>query len=102
MMGYSNFLEGDSTQTIPDELKSKHDVDYAPIGEPITGDPLGELPTERQPDYVPDNYEKGTPKDNCSTCREFASNFEEELNEAVADWHDDYSNRVIGGSFNFK
>lgn len=99
-MSFSNFLE-DTTQEIPEEVKHKEEVDYAPIGEPITGDPTGELPTEKNPDYVPDGYGKGTPKDNCSTCKEFSSNFEGEIHEAVADWHDEYSNKVIAGKVKF-
>lgn len=99
---FSNFLEGDSTQEVPEEVKVKKEVDYAPLGEPITGDPIKDLPHEKQPDYVPSGYEEGDPKDNCTSCKEFASNFEEEIHESVAEWHDEYSNKIIGGSFSFK
>ena len=99
---FSNFLEGDSTQEVPEEVKVKKEVDYAPLGEPITGDPIKDLPHEKQPDYVPSGYEEGDPKDNCTSCKGFTSNFEEEIHESVAEWHDEYSNKIIGGSFNFK
>ena len=54
------------------------EVDYAPVNEPIKGDDFEDLPDEKEPDYVPSGYGKGSPKDN-STTESYFGNFDADL-----------------------
>lgn len=57
-------------------FEEKTEVDYAPVNEPIEGEDIDDLPEEKQPDYVPNGYGKGDPKDN-STTESSLSNFDD-------------------------